>query len=714
MNKKIIIKLLLFFLIIIPLNVCAKDNGWEVENGYTFYYKDGEKVSGIQEIDGKWYLFEENILKTGWNTVDGKEYYSNQNGVMQFGWITIDGFRYYIDKDNGAYKGIYQINGKWYHFGEGSKRLKTGWSITLDEKEYYSDNNGVMQFGWINSDGYKFYIEKDTGAYKGIHQINGKWYHFGEGTSRLKTGWSITVDKREYYSDKNGVMQFGWVSADGYKFFIDKDTGTYKGIHQIDGKWYHFGEGTSRLKTGWSITVDKREYYSDKNGVMQFGWVSADGYKFFIDKDTGTYKGIHQIDGKWYHFGEGTSRLKTGWSITVDKREYYSDKNGVMQFNWVSADGEQYYINKDTGAYKGIYQIDENWYHFGEGTKKLKKGWSITVDKREYYSDKNGVMQFGWVSADGYKYYIDKETGAYKGIHQIDGNWYHFGENSKQMKIGWSVTLAKKVYYSNSEGILQKGNLYIDNNWYDFGDDYALKTGWQTINGKTYYFYSDGTKAKYFAKIAGVRYEFSTTGELQHSNIKIIADLSYHNGYVDWDTLWNSGEIDGVILRIGYSLGMDRMFTNYLSEARRLGIPYSVYHFSIAENGYEAQNEANHLLSWYSNNNLSPTYGVFYDIESWYNPEDGHSSDGISKAAYDEIISTYKTALNNNGIYMSLYTGKNYAETRLSDYGRDQISWIAHYATDCGYRGGYRGWQYTSKGSLPGVSGNVDLSVFYY
>ena len=105
MNKKIIIKLLLFFLIIIPLNVCAKDNGWEVENGYTFYYKDGEKVSGIQEIDGKWYLFEENILKTGWNTVDGKEYYSNQNGVMQFGWITIDGFRYYIDKDNGAYKG---------------------------------------------------------------------------------------------------------------------------------------------------------------------------------------------------------------------------------------------------------------------------------------------------------------------------------------------------------------------------------------------------------------------------------------------------------------------------------------------------------------------------------------------------------------------------------------------------------------------------------
>ena len=154
------------------------------------------------------------------------------------------------------------------------------------------------------------------------------------------------------------------------------------------------------------------------------------------------------------------------------------------------------------------------------------------------------------------------------------------------------------------------------------------------------------------------------------------------------------------------------LFANSL--ARRLGIPYSVYHFSIAENYDEAQNEANKLVEWYKGNSLDTAYGVFYDIEGWYNHEDGHSSDGISIGTYDTIISTYKNTLNNNGIYMSLYTGKNYAETRLSDYGRDQINWIAHYATDCGYRGNYRGWQYTSKGSLPGVSGNVDLSVFYY
>ena len=567
--------------------------------------------------------------------------------------------------------------------------------------------------GWetINNSTY-YYVNNEM--IKGIYKIDGKWYHFGENTGQLKIGWSITLDKKEYYSDKNGVMQFGWLTEGGNKYYITREEGAYKGINEIGGKWYHFGQNTKQLKTGWSITLDQKEYYSDKNGVMKFEWVTEGGNKYYITREEGAYKGIYEIDGKWYHFGQTTKQLKTGWSTTLDKKEYYSDKNGVMPFGWLTEGGNKYYITREEGAYKGLREIDGKWYHFGQNSKQLKTGWSITLDKKEYYSDENGELQFGWITDGTYKYYITKEIGAYKGIYEIDGNWYHFGQTTKQLKLGWSTTLDKKVYYSNQDGILQKGDLYIDNNWYHFNDDYALNTGWQVINGKTYYFYADGSKARYIAKIAGVRYEFSANGELQHSNIKVIADVSKHNGVIDWNTLWASGEVDGVIFRIGYSLGMDSMFKNYLSEAKRLNIPYSVYHFSIAENNYEADLEANSLVNWYRETSLSPTMGVFYDIESWYNYEDGHSSDGISIATYDSIISTYKNILNSNGINMSLYTGKNYAETRLSDFGRSQIGWIAHYASDCGYQGNYRGWQYTSKGTLPGINGYVDLSIFYY
>ena len=197
-----------------------------------------------------------------------------------------------------------------------------------------------------------------------------------------------------------------------------------------------------------------------------------------------------------------------------------------------------------------------------------------------------------------------------------------------------------------------------------------------------------------------------------HRNVKVVADVSYHDGTIDWETLWNSGEIDEVIFRIGWSLGLDKKFQEYLSEAKRLGIPYSVYHFSIAENGYEAGVEADKLITWYNANELNTSMGVFYDLESWTTP--GHTSDTISRDDYDEIIESYKTKLNDNGINMGVYASKSYAENRFNDYGRSQVTWIAQYNNQCYYQGTYRGWQYTSTATLPGINGDVDLSLFYY
>ena len=159
---------------------------------------------------------------------------------------------------------------------------------------------------------------------------------------------------------------------------------------------------------------------------------------------------------------------------------------------------------------------------------------------------------------------------------------------------------------------------------------------------------------------------------------------------------------------------MDRKFVEYSNEAKRLGIPYSVYHFSIAENGQEATDEATYLLRWYQNNNVNADMGVFYDLEEWHNDDYTHSDATITPEKYDEIIKAYKAKLNENGLSVSVYAGKNFAETRFTDYGRSQVSWIAQYNYRCTYGGTYRGWQFTSTATLPGINGYVDLSVFYY
>ncbi len=306
---------------------------------------------------------------------------------------------------------------------------------------------------------------------------------------------------------------------------------------------------------------------------------------------------------------------------------------------------------------------------------------------------------------------------VYYRVHAQNFGWLGWAKNGERAGTagyayrleGIEIELVEKGQEFNKDG---NRIIFIDSKSGAEVSRRANGQGWVTLDGKRYYYDENGVKATYIQKIGDVRYEFSKTGELQHSNIKLIADLSYHNGDVDFTTLWNSGAIDGIIFRVGYSRTIDAKFDEYINEAKRLGIPYSVYHFSYAENGEEARLEAEHLVEWYKEYNLNPTMGVFYDIEGWSTKRS--SSDYISISDYDGIISTYQTILNNNGINMSLYTGKYYAETRLSDFGRSVISWIAHYANNCGYMGSYRGWQYTSTGQLPGINGNVDLSIFYY
>ena len=50
----------------------------------------------------------------------------------------------------------------------------------------------------------------------------------------------------------------------------------------------------------------------------------------------------------------------------------------------------------------------------------------------------------GWIrESDGYTYYY-KNGEMLKGLYVIDGNKYHFGELSGQLKKGWSITLDKR------------------------------------------------------------------------------------------------------------------------------------------------------------------------------------------------------------------------------------------------------------------------------
>ena len=194
------------------------------------------------------------------------------------------------------------------------------------------------------------------------------------------------------------------------------------------------------------------------------------------------------------------------------------------------------------------------------------------------------------------------------------------------------------------------------------------------------------------------------------TNVKKIIDISVWNGDIDFKKVKNS-DVDGIILRLGYgSYSEDANFQKYLAEIKKYNIPYGIYLFSYSETKEEAISEAEFVLKEIKQHNLNPTLGIYYDIESW---NIGSYSPNISILAYDSIILGFIDKLKENNYDSSVYTGVYYASTRLSALARSHITWIAQYNSSCQYSGTYKIWQYTSDGTVPGITGRVDMNVMF-
>ena len=58
-----------------------------------------------------------------------------------------------------------------------------------------------------------------------------------------------------------------------------------------------------------------------------------------------------------------------------------------------------------------------------------------------------------------------------------------------------------------------------------------------------------------------------------------------------------------------------------------------------------------------------------------------------------------------------LYSSANYLNKVWYDI--DYPVWLAHYAWETNYSGKYTYWQLCSNGKVPGISGNVDINIYY-
>lgn len=186
-------------------------------------------------------------------------------------------------------------------------------------------------------------------------------------------------------------------------------------------------------------------------------------------------------------------------------------------------------------------------------------------------------------------------------------------------------------------------------------------------------------------------------------------DVSHHQGSINWDTV--APNIDFAIIRCGYGDDLteqdDRYWYQNADACTRLGIPFGVYLMSYAVTDDQARSEAQHVLRLIEG--YDPTLPIYLDLE-----DEKYILPNCSKADILRHTQIFCDILEDAGYTVGVYANYNWWTNYLTDSAYDQWSrWIARYASATGYSKSYDMWQYSSTGSVPGISGNVDLDYWY-
>lgn len=332
----------------------------------------------------------------------------------------------FVPTNNGHYEQ------EWRNLGYGA------WQFSSTAYLPGRENMGALDLS-IDFNG--LFSKSDTAEVPVTQQVfkDGHWYLVDQKTGQYLTGIQPITDQNKvvYYNDA-GQMQYGQ--------------------QKIDGKWYLFDQVTGAMQYGFQSLnpygQDKTVYYAN-NGQMQYGQ--------------------QNIAGHWYNFDTNDGAMKTGlvW-IPEQKKTVYYASNGRMQYGWHWVDNATRYFDTFNGAMvTGQKYINRHWYLF-DHNGVMQRGFQNLKDygdNKTVYYNKDGWMLYGWQGIDNVPYYFDTFNGKMlTGEQYINGHWYLFNDKG-QMQRGFQKVMEngrEKTVYYNYDGWM----LY----------------GWQTINGKRYYF----------------------------------------------------------------------------------------------------------------------------------------------------------------------------------------------------------------------------------
>ena len=359
---------------------------------------------------------------------------------------------------------------EWYYYDANGKKV-TGFQ-TINKDLYYFNDKGQQVRGKIFNLGDNYYFaNKDTGAVLRNAFYNDK-----------STGRYGAFSENIYYAGNDGAFKTGWFEVDGNRYYgsdySDDDTpkgNLYTGVinsqlFSPDGKLLTNGLYPEFKRTGENSYELEGVYVTDADGNIKEGPYQYDGkilgskYSNVRQSQWSTFDEWDILNGHLYHFDSTpmTFTAPNGQKVTTNVA--IATTNKALTYHGVI-------FNFDA---KGIDAAKEKAIHFDQ-----------------LQTDRNGTS------------YLYENGQKVTGLKTFDGVTYYFYEDGRQAK-GTEVTINGKTYqFDQLTGIMTRNAFSKSYNYEGsprfpyyptryYGNDGAALTGWQTIDGKDYYFRASG------------------------------------------------------------------------------------------------------------------------------------------------------------------------------------------------------------------------------
>ena len=186
-------------------------------------------------------------------------------------------------------------------------------------------------------------------------------------------------------------------------------------------------------------------------------------------------------------------------------------------------------------------------------------------------------------------------------------------------------------------------------------------------------------------------------------------DVSEHQGVIDWAKVAKDG-VQFAVIRAGYGRELsqkDKQFERNYAGAKAAGIQVGAYWYSYANSVERGEQEARTCLKVLE--------GKRFELPIFFDQEYEKSILALSNKTRTDIMLKFLETVKGAGCKVGLYSSTNFITTKLQ---ADRLTayplWLAEYGSKLHYTGKVWAWQYTSKGRVAGIRGNVDCNHGYF